>query len=77
MRLGSLPSVRQWLDFRPEVLCCVECDTSVEQVQTAICGVLETAGFVLLSDSLIHKPRLRTIAEWRWHFLRGLRGDLV
>ena len=34
----------------------MERDTSVEQVQTAICGVLETAGFVLLSDSLIQKP---------------------
>ena len=59
------------------VLFCVECDTSIELVQTAICGVLETAGFVLLSDSLIRVPLLRTIAEWHWHSLRGLRGDLV
>ena len=30
--------------WRSEVLHCVECDTSIEQVRTAIRGVLETAG---------------------------------
>ena len=41
----------------------MECDTSIELVQTAICGELETAGFVLLSDSLIRVLLLlRTIA---------------
>ena len=63
--------------WRSEVLHCVECDTSIEQVRAAIRGVLETAGLVLLSDSLIHIRRLRTNAEWRWHSLRGLPGDLV
>ena len=69
---------RQWLDLRQsKILFCVEFDTSIELVPTAIYGMLETAGFVLLSVSLIRVPLLQTIAEWHWHSLHGLRGDLV